>query len=345
MSERTDTLFPLFPNLLNTPPSFYLEFCLDDLDRSRLILENTLRLGLGLREHLELCLFSCYMVLIVLDSEYCDVPEHPSKLRAIGYSSCHNTLGGLRRTWAHLGLVRMNGSCRCCLEIDIAKTYDTVDWKLLGKCLKTVKESMMEFSEISVGKIPMKYLGVPLITKRLGSTECKHFIDKVKGKVEDWKNKYLSYAVVKEIDKVLKGFLWCKGEIKRWKAKVDWKIVCSPKSQGGLGLRLFGKWNKVLLIKNLWNIAEGKTTLWVKWVNVIKLKGRSIWEIQEEYSDSWMWKTLLDLRVKVKRNIFKVLRDGKDTNFWVPMLNCQKKDKTKWKDSKGNLVDYTSKAV
>ncbi|GJR89315.1 hypothetical protein Tco_0213326 [Tanacetum coccineum] len=61
------------------PPSFSLNFCLGDLDRLRLILENTLGLGLGLREHLDLCLFSCSLVLIVLDSEYCDVSEDPSK--------------------------------------------------------------------------------------------------------------------------------------------------------------------------------------------------------------------------------------------------------------------------
>ncbi|GKA88542.1 hypothetical protein Tco_0810306 [Tanacetum coccineum] len=54
LSGRADTLFPLLPILLNTPPSF--DLCLGDLDRSRLILENTL--VLGLREHLDLCLFS-----------------------------------------------------------------------------------------------------------------------------------------------------------------------------------------------------------------------------------------------------------------------------------------------
>ncbi|GKB16428.1 hypothetical protein Tco_0850351 [Tanacetum coccineum] len=70
-----DILFPLLPSLLNTPPSF--DFCLGDLDSSRLILENTL--VLGLRERLDMCLFSCSLVLIVFDSKYRDVPEHPSK--------------------------------------------------------------------------------------------------------------------------------------------------------------------------------------------------------------------------------------------------------------------------
>lgn len=47
---------------------------------------------------------------------------------------------------------------------------------------------------LQVGKLPVKYLGVPLITKRLGLNECKQLVDKVKTKVGDWKNKFLSYA-------------------------------------------------------------------------------------------------------------------------------------------------------
>ncbi|GKC61007.1 RNA-directed DNA polymerase, eukaryota, reverse transcriptase zinc-binding domain protein, partial [Tanacetum coccineum] len=237
--------------------------------------------------------------------------------------------------------------------------------------VRIVKETMMEFSEIlrlvpnidkstvffgsvkeedkrkildilpfAVGKLPMKYLGVPLITKKLGYTDCKQLIDKVKVLASlnvYWAGVFLiPKAVVKDIDKVLKGFLWCKGEIKRGKFK---------------------------------NIAEGKDTLWVKWVNVVKLKGKNLWEIQEEYNDSWMWKTLLDLRGKARKHIFKVLGDGKDTNFWhdqwstkgvisdierkypvltkvkVLILNNQLKDKTRWKDVNGNLMDFSSKTA
>ncbi|GJU23762.1 hypothetical protein Tco_1157104 [Tanacetum coccineum] len=67
-----------------------------------------------------------------------------------------------------------------------------------------------------VGKLRMKYLGVPLIAKKLNVNDCTPLIDKVKNKVLYWKNKGLSG----------KG-----------KATVSWKIICSPKSEGGLGLK------------------------------------------------------------------------------------------------------------
>lgn len=81
-----------------------------------------------------------------------------------------------------------------------------------------------------------------------------------------------------------------------------------PKSQGGL--RLLSDWIVALMIKNLWNIATGKETLWVKWVHAVKLKGKSIWQVQKEYNDSWMWRTLLDLRHKVRLNMCRVIWNG-----------------------------------
>ncbi|PWA72453.1 RNA-directed DNA polymerase, eukaryota, Reverse transcriptase zinc-binding domain protein [Artemisia annua] len=199
-------------------------------------------------------------------------------------------------------------------------------------------EEMSEILEVlpfSIGKLPVKYLGVRLITKRIGAKECKQLIDKVKNRVNDWKNRYLSYAsvlasmhvywaavfllpksVIYDIDRVLNGFLWSKGELKKGQAKVAWKTVCTPKSQGGLGLRRLDIWNEALLIKNLWSIASDKNSLWVKWVNMFKLKGRSIWEIQKEQNDSWMWKTMLDLRGKIRSSVWKIVGNGSNTNIW-----------------------------
>ncbi|GJX55147.1 hypothetical protein Tco_0285044 [Tanacetum coccineum] len=123
----------------------------------------------------------------------------------------------------------------------------------------------------------------------------------------------------------------------------------------------------------IFDCTSGKNTLWVKWVNAVKLKGKSIWDIQKEYNDNWIWKTLLDLRGKIRKNVYKVLGDEKSTNVWhdqwssvgiqsdivnnrdiynarlkdsiVPNLNLQEKDVTKWKYLNGKLIDFSSKAV
>ncbi|GJS81053.1 hypothetical protein Tco_0747594 [Tanacetum coccineum] len=77
-----------------------------------------------------------------------------------------------------------------------------------------------------------------------------------------------------------------KGDLKKGSAKIAWKEVCKPKSHGGLRIKLLGPWNETLLVKHIWNIANRKETLWVKWVHAVKLKGRSFWDIDHDSNDS-----------------------------------------------------------
>ncbi|GKD83620.1 RNA-directed DNA polymerase, eukaryota, reverse transcriptase zinc-binding domain protein [Tanacetum coccineum] len=186
------------------------------------------------------------------------------------------------------------------------------------------QQSILYIIPFPIGKLPVRYLEVPLLTKKLSINDCKPLISKVKTKISDWKNKFLSYAgrvqliasilssmqsywasifllpkqVIYEINKILKGFLWCQGELSKGKAKVSWEKICNPKDQGGLGLKNLGVWNEVLMIKHLWNVAMKKDTLWVKWIYMERLKGRSIWEVQSDNKCTVGWKNILSLREK-----------------------------------------------
>ncbi|GKA64598.1 RNA-directed DNA polymerase, eukaryota, reverse transcriptase zinc-binding domain protein [Tanacetum coccineum] len=103
-------------------------------------------------------------------------------------------------------------------------------------------------------------------------------------------------TVIKDINKLLKGLLWCQGELVKGMAKVAWESICRPKDKGGLGLKNLQAWNETLLMKHLWNVAAKKDTLWVKWISVEKLKGTNLWDIPIEKNYSQLWKTLLGRR-------------------------------------------------
>ncbi|GKD74120.1 RNA-directed DNA polymerase, eukaryota, reverse transcriptase zinc-binding domain protein [Tanacetum coccineum] len=163
-------------------------------------------------------------------------------------------------------------------------------WKSIiffGSVPLDVQRDILIIMHFQVGKLPMKYLGVPLIAKKLGVNDCKNLVNKISEKINCWKNKVLSYAgriqliasvlssmqiywasvymlpssTINEVEKLLKGFVWCQGPLTSGKAKVAWKQVCLPKEQGGLGIKSLKKWNEVLLIKQLWKIIEGKESL------------------------------------------------------------------------------------
>ncbi|GJT84545.1 hypothetical protein Tco_1066262 [Tanacetum coccineum] len=63
-----------------------------------------------------------------------------------------------------------------------------------------------------------------------------------------------------------------------------------------------------MIVKHLWHVAIEKNSLWVKWIHIIKLKGRSIWAVNEEEYDSWGWKNILRLRDEVRK--FMVIKIG-----------------------------------
>ncbi|GKF97455.1 hypothetical protein Tco_0293276, partial [Tanacetum coccineum] len=66
------------------------------------------------------------------------------------------------------------------------------------------------------------------------------------------------YGVIKDINKILKGFLWNKGELSKVKAKVAWKNIYRPKSRCGLGLKDLVIWNKAMIVKHMWYIDVDK---------------------------------------------------------------------------------------
>lgn len=57
-----------------------------------------------------------------------------------------------------------------------------------------VKNAILANMPFEEGKLPVRYLGVPLISTRLHIKECQTLIEKVKNRIEDWKNKALSFA-------------------------------------------------------------------------------------------------------------------------------------------------------
>nr|GFA09857.1 RNA-directed DNA polymerase, eukaryota, reverse transcriptase zinc-binding domain protein [Tanacetum cinerariifolium] len=63
-----------------------------------------------------------------------------------------------------------------------------------GSIRDHLKQEILRIIPFKRGKLPMKYLGLPLLAKCLGIDDCKVLIDKVKAKVRDWKDKCLSYA-------------------------------------------------------------------------------------------------------------------------------------------------------
>ena len=59
---------------------------------------------------------------------------------------------------------------------------------------KGVLLKIQRHTGFKLGELLVRYLGVPLVTKRLTEKDCAPFVEKITTKIKLWTTKFLSYA-------------------------------------------------------------------------------------------------------------------------------------------------------
>ncbi|GKD76234.1 hypothetical protein Tco_1334516 [Tanacetum coccineum] len=104
-----------------------------------------------------------------------------------------------------------------------------------------------------------------------------------------WESLYiLPLAVVKDLDKLFKRFLWNSGILQKERQEYLGIWFADLKTNEGLVLSLLK----------------------------VKLKGKSFWELDPDASDSWGWKSMLEIKDKLKPFVIYNIRDGMKTSLW-----------------------------
>ncbi|KAG7567714.1 Ribonuclease H domain [Arabidopsis thaliana x Arabidopsis arenosa] len=191
-----------------------------------------------------------------------------------------------------------------------------------------------------------KYLGLPILQKRMNKETFGEVLERVSSRLAGWKSRSLSLAgritltkavlssipvhsmsaillpasTLGSLDKLSKNFLWGSTMEKKKQHLLSWKKVCRPKAEGGLGLRPAQDMNKALVAKVGWRLIQDKTSLWARVL-------RSKYKVGEVQDPSWLkpksswsstWRSIgVGLREVVARGIGWVPGDGKIIRFWV----------------------------
>lgn len=124
-------------------------------------------------------------------------------------------------------------------------------------------QRVKEVSGFTHSKIPFKYLGVPLCSKRVTVAEYDSLAEKMCARIKVWSSRHLSYvgriqlinlvllsihinkaqdfmipkSVLKAIERVCRAYLWYGSYYSNKPGNIKWDEVCSPKSADGLGFR------------------------------------------------------------------------------------------------------------
>ena len=196
--------------------------------------------------------------------------------------------------------------------------------------------------DFPVVKLPIRYLGLPLMHRTLRVSEYNTLLHKLAGTFRAWAVKMLSYAgrlqllssvinggvnfwmstfilpkgCVKKIESMCSKFLWGGDIDTRSTEKVAWKAVCLPKLEGGLGLRSFSEWNKVLCLRFIWLLFSGTNSLWVQWQKHHHLRSSSFWALERKNTDSASWNSILALRPLAQQFIKCKVINGTSAKFW-----------------------------
>ena len=206
----------------------------------------------------------------------------------------------------------------------------------------SVKLDILNILPFKEGTLPVKYLGVPLVSSRLAIRDCKPLIEQVQKRIHDWRNKFLSFAgrlqlinsvlsaihvywssvfilpisVVQDIEQLMRGFLWCQGDMQRGKAKVAWDAICLPKEEGGLGIRKIHHFNVALFTAQIWKLITSKDSLWVQWVQTHKLRGMNFWNVPIRGNMSTSWRKILQIRPLIRHFCWVRIGNGQNTSIW-----------------------------
>ncbi|XP_021996282.1 uncharacterized protein LOC110893484 [Helianthus annuus] len=195
-----------------------------------------------------------------------------------------------------------------------------------------VKVAILDILPFEEGLLPVKYLGVLLISSRLRVKDCSVLLERLD-----------------------------EGSFHRGKAKVSWRAICVPKYEGGLGIRRVGDVNKALMLdleenpqlrplvkEHIWHsLGAGNTiSAWYdSWCHLgplsTLLSPRVITNagfrldamVSDVYRhDSWAWPAAW-------RDLFPVLNQ---LDHLCPDQN--KLDRLVWKDG-DNMLDHSSFTV
>ena len=119
-----------------------------------------------------------------------------------------------------------------------------------------------------------------------------------------------------KVDSLCSGFLWKNSTTSAAGARVAWANICTPKSEGGLGLRKLEDFEMVFRLKRLWLFFYGSGSLWVPWLTNNRFGGRSIWLINDSPRFSSTVRSMLRLKQDLQPFLRCSVRDGNRALFW-----------------------------
>lgn len=124
------------------------------------------------------------------------------------------------------------------------------------------KNQIVNMNGFIKGQFPFRYLGIPLMSRKLSSHHWLELCEKIRGRLRHWSSHLLSYTgrlqlikstifgianywmqciplskcVIKKVEFMYNIFFWINKDVKTGKSSIAWDIVCAPQQKDGLNI-------------------------------------------------------------------------------------------------------------
>ncbi|XP_058783857.1 uncharacterized protein LOC131658597 [Vicia villosa] len=195
----------------------------------------------------------------------------------------------------------------------------------MGAMEEGARQQIMEIIGFREGTLPFRYLGVPLTCKRLSAAHYLPLIEKILQRLQHWSTRFLSKAgriqlvqsvsfaianywlqclplskcVIQKIQTAYRIFVWTRGTTPSRKSPVAWKKICKPRAKRGYNVIDVEGWNKITMMKLLWDLKMKSDCLWVRWIHSYFIKGQDLLHVEIPTSASWVYKGVLNTRAHI----------------------------------------------
>ncbi|KAK4384096.1 Retrovirus-related Pol polyprotein from type-1 retrotransposable element R2 [Sesamum angolense] len=218
---------------------------------------------------------------------------------------------------------------------------------IISKAAQGIRSALIDTLGYQEGQLPVRYLGLPLISSHLTISDCQPLFQKIDRRNNGWEGTSLSFTgrvqliksvllalgvywamafllpkgVIKEIVKRLRNFLW-KGTSASGYPKVARDLACRPLEEGGQGIRDVLALNRALMSRHLWSvICHDRTSIWVDWIVHYRLRGKSIWTVSTT-KGAWGWRKMLTLGNILLPHIKFRVGYGDSFSIWHDPWHC-----------------------
>ena len=186
-----------------------------------------------------------------------------------------------------------------------------------------------------------KYLGLPEQFNHKKGEMFQFIIDKVIEATQGWNRRFLSHGgkeillktvalamliysmsifrlpktICEEINTLLANFWWGSGT-NRGMHWYNWKRICVPKKEGGLGFRDLERFNQALLSNQVWRLLQQPGSLVARILKARYFAEESILTAQPKRKASYAWKSLLYGRDLLIQGLRFIIGNGTKVSMW-----------------------------